>query len=188
MGIISRLLLFLYVIAVLVAVIVCGGICLHIIPTKLWQDVLKEIIERQETLAVLGAMLAASFCLLCVVFSGKKKSGGRKSDDVELKKGEAGEVLVAVEAVTSVVEQAALTVSGVREVHAEIFQNSEAVPIKIRLSIVLSQGYSAPKVSEEINSAVSEATKTAFEISEVPIELKVREITHAVVDREKRVV
>ncbi len=43
-------------------------------------------------------------------------------------------------------------------------------------------------MSEEINSAVSEATKTAFEISEVPIELKVREITHAVVDREKRVV
>ena len=184
MGIISRLLLFLYVLAVIVALAIGAGICLHVIPTKLWQDMLEKIIVLPETLAVLGAMLAASLCLLCVVFSGKKNVAERETDDVEL----AGGVLVAVEAVTSVVERAALTVGGVREVHAEVNRVSGEVPVKIRLAIVLGQNYSAPQVSSEVNSAVNEALKIAFEISGVPVEIKVTEITHAIAERERRVV
>ena len=184
MGIISRLLLFLYVLAVIAALVISAGICLHIIPTELWQGMLKGIIARQETLAVLVAMLASSLCLLCVVFSGKKNVAERETDDVEL----VGGVLVAVEAVISVVERAALTVGGVREVHAEVNKMSGEVPIKIRLAIVLGQNYSAPKVSSEVNLAVNEALRVAFEISNVPVELKVTEITHAIAERERRVV
>ena len=184
MGIISRLLLFLYVLAVIAALVIGAGVCLHIIPTELWQGMLKGIIARQETLAVLVAMLAASLCLLCVVFSGKKNVAERETDDVEL----VGGVLVAVEAVISVVERAALTVGGVREVHAEVNKMSGEVPIKIRLAIVLGQNYSAPKVSSEVNLAVNEALRIAFEISNVPVELKVTEITHAIAERERRVV
>ena len=184
MGIISRLLLFLYVLAVTVVLAIGAGICLHIIPTQLWQNMLKEIIARQETLAVLGAMLVASLCLLCVVFSGKKNVIERDTDDVEL----VGGVLVAVEAVISVVERAALTVGGVREVHAEVKKFSGAVPVKIRLAMVLGQNYSAPQVSAKVNSAVNEALRIAFEITEVPVEVKVTEITHAIAERERRVV
>lgn len=184
MGIISRLLLFLYVVAVMLALAVGIGICLGIIPTQLWQNFLREVLARNETLAVLGAMTAASLCLLCMVFSGKKNVAERETDDVEL----VGGVLVAVEAVTSVVERAALTVGGVREVHAEVNKMSGAVPVKIRLAMVLGQNYSAPQVSAEVNSAVNEALKIAFEISEVPVEIKVMEITHAIAERERRVV
>lgn len=184
MGIISRLLLFLYVLAVTVALAVSAGILLHIIPTQLWQDMLKEIIASKESLAVVGAMLAASFCLLCLVFSGKKKTVERETDDVEL----IGGVLVAVEAVTSVVERAALTVGGVREVHADINRGSGEIPIKIKLAIVLGQNYSAPQVSAKVNSAVNEALAIAFEMSKVPVEVKVVEITHAIIERERRVV
>ena len=184
MGIISRLLLFLYVLAVLVMLAIGAGICLQIIPTELWQNMLNKIIARQETLAVLGAMLAASLCLLCVVFSGKKDIAERETDDVEL----IGGVLVAVEAVISVVERAALTVSGVREVHADVNKISGAIPMKIKLAMVLGQNYSAPQVSAKVSSAVNEALKVALEISEVPVEIKVTEITHAIAERERRVV
>lgn len=188
MGIISRLLLFLYVLAVMAALIVSAGVCLHLIPAQLWQNELKEIISRQETLAVIGAMFVASLCLLCVVFSGKKKSIEYDSGDIELQKGQAGEVFVAVEAITSVVERAALTVSGVREVHAEVLKISGAVPLKVKMSVVLAQGYSAPQVSAKVNSAVNSALMTALEISGVPVEVKITEVTHAIVERERRVV
>ena len=118
------------------------------------------------------------------VFAVQKNVAERETDDVEL----VGGVLVAVEAVISVVERAALTVSGVREVHAEVNKMSGEVPIKIRLAIVLGQNYSAPKVSSEVNLAVNEALRIAFEISNVPVELKVTEITHAIAERERRVV
>ena len=188
MGIISRLLLFLYVLAVLAALVVSAGVCLHLIPEQLWQSALKEIISRQETLAVIGAMSVASLCLLCVVFSGKKNSVEPDGNDVELQKGQVSEVFVAVEAITNVVERAALTVSGVREVHADVKKISGEVPIKIKMSVVLAQGYSAPQVSAKVNSAVNSALMTALEISGVPTEVKVTEVTHAVLERERRVV
>lgn len=188
MGIISRLLLLLYVLAVMSALAVSVGVCLHFVPSQVWQDALKEIISRQETLAVIGAMFVASFCLLCVVFSGKKKSVERDSGDVELQKGTAGEVLITVEAITTVIERAALTVNGVREVHVDVEKIAGDVPIKIKMAVVLSQGYSAPQVSAKISSAVNSALMTALEISGVSSEVKITEVTHAIVERERRVV
>ena len=191
MGIISRLLLFLYVIAVASALIVFAGVCLNFFPAEFWRGELEKIISRQETLAVIAAMFLASLCLLSSVFS----SGGKKNseeflstDDVELQTGQAGEVRIAVQAIKNVVEQAALTVSGVREVKAEVFSQKGEMPVKINLEIILGQGYSAPKVSEEINSAVNEALQTAMQISNVPVKTKVTEVTHAVLERERRVV
>lgn len=188
MGIISRLLLFLYVLAVLAALVACAGVYFHLIPAQLWQDALKEIISRQETLAVIGAMTLASLCLLCVVFSGKKDSIEHESGDIELQKGQASEVFVAVEAITNVVERAALTVSGVREVKADVKKISGEMPLKIKMSVVLAQGYSAPQVSEKVNSAVNSALMTALEISGAPTEVRVTEVTNAVAERERRVV
>lgn len=189
MGIITRLLLFLYVLAVITVLLASGGVCLNMIPTKVWQNTLNEIVVREETIMVIGAMLIASFCLLSAVFSRKKNSEELiSSGDVELKKGESGEVTVSIAAIESVIERATLTVSGVRDVQADVYKTSEAVPIKIKLLMVLAQGYSAPQVSSDVTYAINEALKVAFEISDVPIKLKVKEITHAVADREKRVV
>lgn len=189
MGIISRLLLFLYVLAVMAALSACGAVCLQMVPTKLWQNILNDLVAREETIMVIGAMMIASLCLLAVVFSGKKnKDEIEAGDDIMLRKGEAGEVLISVDAIASVVERAAMTVNGVREVNSDIYKTSGPVPIKLRLAIVLNQGYSAPQISEKVDVAVNQALKVAFEISDVPIKLKVREITNAVADREKRVV
>ena len=190
MGIISRLLLLLYVFAVTAALIICAGVCLNFFPTEFWQGELNKIIARQETLAALAVMFLAGLCLIHSAFSstGKKATEILSKDDVELQKGQAGEVKVTILAITGVVERAALTVAGVREVSAEVHSQSGDVPIKVRLNIVLGQGYSAPEVSAQINSAVNEALMTTLQISGVPVEIKVTEVTHAIVERERRVV
>ena len=187
MGILSRLLLFLYVLVVIAALVIAAGVCLNYIPTQLWQDELKFIIRQQETLAVLVVMLIASFCLLNAAVSGKK-SVKILNTDVELAKDVTGEVKITIEALTGVVERAALTVTGVRQVSAKVYRQEGNVPLKVQLEIVLSQGYTAQIIGEKVNRAVNDALMTTAQISDVPVELKVTEVTHAIIERERRVV
>ena len=191
MGILSRLLLFFYVIAVMAGLVVCAGVCLNLFPQEFLQSRLNEIISKQETWAVIGVMFVASLCLLSAVFSSDKKKREEdflSDDDIELQKGQTGEVRITVDAIKNVVEQAAVTVQGVRQVKAEVFNQRGEIPVKIDLEIILGQGYSAPKVSEEINSTVNQALQTATELSNIPVKIKVTEVTHAILEREKRVV
>lgn len=189
MGILSRLLLLLYVLAVMTALGVSAGVCLHLIPTQVWQENLNWIIARQETLAVLAVMLLASLCLLSMALSsGRKKTVIDVSGDIELEKGNFGEVKVTVPALVGVVERAALNVVGVRQVAANVEKQGGNVPVKVRLEIVLSQNYAAPEVSGQVKNAVNAALKTVLQIPDVPVEVKVTEVTHAVIERDKRVV
>lgn len=189
MGIIRRLILLFYVPAVLAVVAICAGVCLHFIPERVWQYYLKFIIAREETLAVLAGMAVASLILLPAVFSRKKsRELALASGDVYLEVGRPGEVAITVPAIVSVIERAAITVSGVREVSASVYRQSGDMPIKVSLTITLGQGFSAPRVSESTVAAVDDALRTALELSNVPVEVKVDEVTHAIVERDKRVV
>jgi len=186
-GIIRRLILLFYVLIIIAALIVCAGVCLNLIPTNVWQNNLNFIITREETLGALAAMLLASLILLTGVFS-RSKGSSVMSSDVHLEIGKPGEVKVTVPAIISVVERAAITVSGVRQVEASVQRQDGQVPIKIRLTITLGQGFSAPRVSEATIAAVDDALATALELTNVPVEVKVNEVTHAIIEREKRVV
>ena len=189
MGIIRRLILLFYVLAVLAALVVCAGVCLKFIPTELWQGELEFIITREETLAVLAGMAFASLILLTGVFTGRGSKGvAALSGDIHLEPGRSGDVKVTVPAIVDVVERAAITVSGVRQATATVYQQSGDMPIKIRLVIVLGQGFSAPRVSEAAVAAIDAALSTALELQSVPVEVKVTEITHAITERENRVV
>jgi uncharacterized alkaline shock family protein YloU len=187
LGIPGRLLLFLYVLVVIAALVAVGGVCLQFIPTQIWQYELQFMIRAPETLAVIGVMLVASLCLLSVVFSGKK-SAKILNSDLELLKDATGEVSITIEALTGVVERAALTVTGVRQVSATVYKQEGKVPLNVRLEIVLSQSYTAQKVGAQVNKAVNDALMTAAQISGVPVEIKVTEVTHAIIERERRVV
>lgn len=187
MGIISRLLLLLYVLAVMVALVVSAGVCLHFISTQVWQAYLNWIISTQETLIVIAVMFLASLCLLAMTLSSKKGYVNTKGD-VELQKGTFNEVKVTIPAVVSVVERAALSVQGVRQVEAKVQNSGGDIPVNVQVSIVLSQSYSAPDISAQVKMEINKALQTALQVSDVPIEVKVTEVTHAVTEREKRVV
>ena len=187
MGIIRRLILLFYVLIIMAALVICAGVCLNLIPASLWQKELEFIIGRQETLMALAVMLLASLILLTGVFS-RRKGTSITSSDVHLEPGGPGEVKVTIPAIVGVVERAAITVNGVREVEASVHRQDGEMPIKIRLTITLGQGFSAPRVSEAAIAAIDDALKTALELPNVPVEVKVNEVTHAIIEREKRVV
>ncbi len=189
MGIIRRLILLFYVLAVLAATVICAGVCLNFIPADVWQKELNFIITREETLAVLAGLAAASLILLTGIFARRSDKGmSLISGDVHLEIGKPGEVKVTVPAIVGVVERAAVTVSGVRAAEASVYRQDGETPIKVRLVITLSQGFSAPKVSESVVATINDALRTALELENVPVEVKVNEITHAIVERDKRVV
>ena len=189
MGIIRRLILLFYVLAVLAALIICAGVCLQFIPPDVWEEELRYIIASEETLAALGCMALASLILLTGIFSRRSDKGmSLMSDDVHLEIGKPGEVKVTIPAIVSVIERAAVMVSGVRAAEASVYRQDGEVPIKVRLTIVLSQGFSAPQVSEEAVANIGNALWTALELHNVPVEVKVNEITHAIVERDKRVI
>ena len=77
---------------------------------------------------------------------------------------------------------------GVRQVEAKVQNQGGENPVNVQISIVLGQNYSAPEVSALVKSEIQKALQTALQISNVPIDVKVTEVTHAVVEREKRVV
>ena len=192
MGIIRRLILLFYVLVVLAAVLVGAGVCLRLIPEDLQREVFNYIIARPETLAVLAGMALASLILLTGVFA-RSGSGGISlaslaSDDVHLEIGKPGEVKVTVPAIVSVVERAAITVNGVREAKAAIYRQDGDMPIKIHLTMTLGQGFSAPRVSEATVATINDALRVALELENVPVEVKVNEVTHAIVERDRRVV
>ena len=189
MGMIRRLVLLFYVLAVVAALVICAGVCLKLIPVDVWQRELNFIITREETLAALACMALASLILLTGLFARKSDKGmSLVSGDVHLEKGRPGEVKVTVPAIVGVVERAAVTVSGVRAAEASVYRQEGEIPIKVRLTIVLSQGFSAPRVSEATTAAINDALRTALELENVPVEVKVNEITHAIIERDKRVV
>lgn len=188
MGIIRRLILLFYVLAVLAALVIMTGVYLKIIPTDVWQNELNNILSRQETLAVLAVMFLASLILFTGVFARSSTGLSLASGDVHLEKGKPGEVKVTVPAIISVVERAAITVNGVREAEAKVYQQSGEMPIKVQLTITLGQGFSAPRVSEATVAAIDDALLTALELEKVPVEVKVNEVTHAIIEREKRVI
>lgn len=189
MGILRRLILLFYVLAVLSMSVICAGIYLKLIPADLWRKELEFIIARPETLAVIAVIIIASLILLTGIFSRNGNSAlSIASGDVHLEQGKPGEVKVAVPAIVDVVERAAIIVSGVREAEASVYRQIGDMPIKIQLTIALGQGYSAPRVSEEATASIDSALRTALELQNVPVEVRVKEVVHAITERDKRVV
>ena len=186
MGIVSRFFLLLYVLAVGTAVTIFAGVCLKLIPKQIWQSYLNYILVQQETIVVLAVMLFFSLFFLGYVFSSRKDK--RAFGDILLKTGEPGEVKVAIEAIRHITERAALSVNGVREVSVDVFRQKGEAPIALELTIILGQGHSAPTVSEGVTNAVDRAIFTALQLGGVPVDIKVKDITNAIVERKQRVV
>ena len=188
MGIISRFLLLLYTLIVGATVVIIAGACLDIMPAKFWQPSLKFIMLQPETLVALAVMLVLSLFFLTRVFASSKDEQTVNEKEIVLQQGQVGEVRVAVDAVERIAERAALSVVGIREAQAVVVKNKRNEQIVVKLSIVLGQGYSAPVVSENAVNSIDTAILVALQIPNVPVDVKVMDITNAVADRRQRVV
>ena len=185
MNVLSRFFLLLYVLVVGTSVAAFAGVCLKLIPKKLWQGYLNYILVQPETIVVLAVMLFLSFHFLIFCFTKKEQVA---AGEIILRAGEPGEVKVSVEAIKRVIERATLSVSGVRDVKITLLKKKGEMPIAVRLVIVMGQGHTAPVVSEAVVNAVDKAIFTALQIGDVPVDVKIKDINNAVVERKKRVV
>ena len=56
MGIIRRLILLFYTLAVLAALVIAAGVCLRVIPTSVWQNELTALVAQPNAWAVIVIM------------------------------------------------------------------------------------------------------------------------------------
>ncbi len=191
MGIISRLFLLLYTLVTGSVVVILACACLDVMPSNFWEPSLKFLLAQPEMLVGLAVMFLLSLFLLSRVFVSTDEVEQDQltlaDDEIILQKGMSGEVKVAIDAIQRISERAALTVNGVRESQAAIFKDKTG-SIAIRLTIVLGHGYAAPVVSENASNAINSAIEAALLIPEVPVEVKVTDITNAIGERKQRVV
>ena len=109
------------------------------------------------------------------------------SGEFLLKKTDFGLVRVEFAVVKKISERALRSIKGVKEWEISVEKLTEANPFEIKLTTTLLEGYSAPRVSEEIDKAINNALKEFLKLEfYVPVEVKVREIAQ-VVTKKRRV-
>ena len=190
MGFISRLFLLLYVLVTGSVIVMLACACLDVMPANFWQPSLKFLLAQPEMLVGLAVMFLMALFLLSKVFVSSQAAPEQfevAESEIVLQKGMAGEVKVAIDAVQRIAERAALSVKGVRESEAVILKDKNDTLI-VRLTIVLGQGFAAPIVSENTVNAINNEIMIALQIPEVPVEVTVKDITNAVVERNRRVI
>ena len=183
MGILNRLLLLPYVLFVMVLVIAVLVISLRIVPESVWLNELRYALSRQELLAVCVVVFLISLKLFFAVFA-RTAASSRTDGEFMVVDTPVGAVQVALPAVRGVVERVALSMQGVRTATAAISvqdapKDTAATPMQVELKITLAEHTSLNAVSEELTARVRQELHDVLGISDVPVELRVTEITNA---------
>lgn len=109
------------------------------------------------------------------------------SGEFLLKKTNFGLVRVDFDVVKKIAERALSEVKGIKESEIAIEKLNELNPMRIRLTAILVEGYSAPKISEAADKAVNSALKEFLRLEfYVPVDVKVNQIAQ-VVTKKRRV-
>ena len=110
------------------------------------------------------------------------------SGEFLLKKTDFGLVRVEFAVVEKIAKRALNSVEGVQESELWVEKYSEANPMKIRLTLSLLEGYSAPRISEAVDKAINAALRENLQLEfYVPVEVKVKEIAQVIVPKKRRV-
>ena len=110
---------------------------------------------------------------------GKTISAARSSSgEFLLKRTDFGLVRAEFSVVQKIAERALKSLTGISESQVVVEKFSEANPLKIRLTLTLAEGYSAPKVSHEADKAINDDLRKFFGLEfYVPIDVRVEQIT-----------
>ncbi len=188
MGIINRLLLFVYALCIGAASIVLAGICLNLIPERMWLNEVRFAIARPDVLAVLAVVFLVSLYMLKVSLSTQGGPRERIPEELMLVDGESGKVRVSAEAIQNLAARSAAAVKGVRDVQVKIKAMKPGdTGLAMSIRLVLTQGISVPDVGEHVVKAIRQELLDSLKLSDTSVEVSVEDISNAPVDR-KRVV
>ena len=115
------------------------------------------------------------------------KKARSASGEFLLKKTDYGIVRVEFSVIKKISERALRSIKGIKEWELSVEKLSEANPFRIKLTTILVEGYSAPRVSETIDKTINNALKEFLKLEfYVPVDVRVREIAQ-VVTKKRRV-
>lgn len=111
------------------------------------------------------------------------------SGEFLLKKTDFGRINIEYTTIQKIAERAIEQVEGIREPEVTVDKVASSVtPIKIRLTLILAEGYSALKTSEAIDRAINDALKDLLNLEfYVPVDVKVKQIAQPVTQKRRRV-
>jgi len=110
------------------------------------------------------------------------------SGEFLLKKTDFGLIRVEFAVVEKIAKRALNSVEGVQSSELWVEKFSEANPMKIRLTLSLLEGYSAPRISEAVDKAINAALRENLQLEfYVPVDVKVKEIAQVIVPKKRRV-
>ena len=110
------------------------------------------------------------------------------SGEFLLKKTDFGLVRIDFAVVEKIAKRALNSVKGVKESELVVEKFSEANPMKIRLTVALLEGYSAPRISEAVDKAINAELRENVQLEfYVPVDVKVKEIAQVIVPKKRRV-
>ena len=183
MGIINRFLMFVYTLAIALLAIGVIAICAGFVPPVILENEIKFIISRWETIAGAVVVFIWSVHLLGCSISSSSSSAKSESEAIVLH-GANGDVRVAVPAVSSLIEKAAMSVSGVEEAKAKIRATrangangtSETSDVAISLKVALGVDRNVAVVSDEIRSAVAHGINDVLGLEKFTLEIDVPQI------------
>jgi len=108
------------------------------------------------------------------------------SGEFLLKKTDFGIVRVEFAAVQKIAERALQSVAGIKESELSVEKFTDANPFKIRLTVSLVEGYSAPRISEAADKAINGAFKDFLCLEfYVPVDVKVKQIAQVETKRRR---
>ena len=183
MGIINRLLLLPYTLCIMALAIAVVAAALRIVPESVWLNELRYALSRQELLAACGVFFLVSLKLFFAVFS-RTSHSARTHGEFMVVNTSAGAVQVAISAVRGIVEREALSMQGVRTASATISVHdapkaSVETPMQVEIKITLADHTSLHMISTELTQRVHKSLHDALGIAEVPVTLRVTEISNA---------
>ncbi len=131
--------------------------------------------------------------LIKKIVSGTKKvvtlPARQSSGEFLLKKTDFGLVRVDYVVIQKIAERALAQIKEIQEASLSVDKfTGTLMPIKIRLTAVLAEGYSAPKASQAAYQAINDALRK-FLLLEfyVPVDVKVKQIAQVIPQKRKRV-
>jgi len=190
MGIINRFLLFVYAGVILLITLFLAVFVAKAIPASVLANEIEFLMGQSPAMTVLLCFAAYSaYFLLYAFFVGEKKTDEAPKDDCVRIKSENGEVRISKEAVASLVDREAMSVSGVRESNTVVegsVKEGEAA-VSLNMELILTAGANVPEITSTVKEAVKNRIKESLGEENTPIEISVRELSNAPSENQKRV-
>lgn len=181
MGIINRILLFVYTIGIALLSLGMVVLCLQIVPPSyVWNEFL-YVCGRWETIAGAVLVFIISIQLAGLCFAGNSKKAHAVKEALVIH-GDLGAVHVTVEAVRNLLERTARSVPGVRDakvrVQAMAAKSSPDTQLQIQIQLVIAQDHQVSGLSDDIQRRVQQHLQDFVGIKEYQLDVVIGDISN----------